>query len=69
MMDDLSSIHIAENPPDYNTVSCNIVKRNNFNWFFKVLLKYTQVKISIFTVSVNCTGLTIYVGQVMSQPD
>lgn len=62
MMDNLSSIHIAENPPDYNTVSCNIVKRNNFNWFFKVLLKYTQIKISIFTVSVNCTGLTIYVG-------
>lgn len=62
MMDNLSSIHIAENPPDYNTVSCNIVKRNNFNWFFKVLLKYTQVKISIFTVSVNCTGLTVYVG-------
>lgn len=62
MMVNLSSIHIAENPLDYNRVSCNIVKRNNFNWFFKVLLKYTQVKISIFTVSVNCTGLTIYVG-------
>lgn len=62
MMDNLSSIHIAENPLDYNTVICNIVKRNNFNWFFKVLLKYTQVKISIFTVSVNCTGLTVYVG-------
>lgn len=35
MMDNLSSIHIAENPPDYNTVSCNIFKRNNFNYFSK----------------------------------
>lgn len=62
MMDNLSSIHVAKNPPDYNTVSCNIFKRNNFNRFFKVYLNYTQAKISIFTVSVNCTGFTIYVG-------